>query len=46
MNQRVLLMILDGWGIAQDKSRSAIDQAKTPFIDALYKKYPHSKLEA
>ncbi len=46
MNQRVLLMILDGWGIAQDKSRSAIDQAKTPFIDALYEKYPHSKLEA
>jgi 2,3-bisphosphoglycerate-independent phosphoglycerate mutase len=25
---------------------SAIDQAKTPFINSLYQKYPHSKLEA
>jgi len=39
-------MILDGWGIAKNKSVSAIDAAYTPFIDDLYKKYPHSKLEA
>lgn len=39
-------MILDGWGIATKKSVSAIDQAKTPFINSLYQKYPHSKLEA
>ena len=39
-------MILDGWGIATNKKVSAVDQAKTPFIDSLYKKYPHSKLEA
>lgn len=39
-------MILDGWGIATDTSVSAIDQANTPFIDSLYTKYPHSKLEA
>lgn len=39
-------MILDGWGLARDKSVSAIDQAKTPRIDALFQKYAHSKLEA
>lgn len=39
-------MILDGWGIAKNKKVSAVDQAKTPFIDSLYEKYAHSKLEA
>lgn len=46
MNKKVLLMILDGWGIATNPEVSAIDKAKTPFVDSLYKKYPHSKLEA
>ncbi|MFQ3213787.1 MAG: 2,3-bisphosphoglycerate-independent phosphoglycerate mutase [Marivirga sp.] len=46
MNKKVILMILDGWGIAQDKNVSAIDKANTPFIDGLYTKYKHSKLAA
>ena len=46
MNKKVLLMILDGWGIATNKAVSAIDQAKTPFVNSLYGKYAHSKLEA
>jgi len=46
MNKKVLLMILDGWGIAKNLKVSAIDHAKTPYIKSLYKKYPHSKLEA
>lgn len=46
MNKKVLLMILDGWGIAKNKNVSAIDKANTPFIDSLYKKYNHSKLQA
>jgi 2,3-bisphosphoglycerate-independent phosphoglycerate mutase len=46
MKKKVLLMILDGWGIAKNKSVSAIDQARTPFINSLYTKYAHSKLEA
>lgn len=37
-------MILDGWGITQDPSVSAVSQASTPFIDSLYKKYPHAQL--
>lgn len=39
-------MILDGWGLAVNKKVSAIDQAKTPFINSLYSNYPHSTLEA
>lgn len=46
MNKKVLLMILDGWGIATNKAVSAIDKAKTPFVSSLYGKYPNSKLEA
>lgn len=46
MNKKVLLMILDGWGIATNPEVSAIDKAKTPFIDSLYTKYPHARLEA
>lgn len=39
-------MILDGWGIATNPEVSAIDKANTPFIDSLFVKYPHSRLEA
>lgn len=46
MNKKVLLMILDGWGIAKNKKVSAIDAAKTPFVDSLYSRFPNSKLEA
>jgi 2,3-bisphosphoglycerate-independent phosphoglycerate mutase len=46
MNKKVLLMILDGWGIATNKEVSAIDKAHTPFVDSLYKKYPNNTLEA
>jgi 2,3-bisphosphoglycerate-independent phosphoglycerate mutase len=44
MNKKVLLMILDGWGIATNPEVSAIDKAKTPFIDSLYQNYSHSTL--
>ncbi|MES2733387.1 MAG: 2,3-bisphosphoglycerate-independent phosphoglycerate mutase [Bacteroidota bacterium] len=46
MNKKVILIIMDGWGIATNPKVSAIDQAKTPFVNSLYTKYPHSKLEA
>lgn len=39
-------MILDGWGIAKNTKVSAIDHARTPYINSLYEKYPNSKLEA
>ena len=44
MHKKVILMILDGWGKSPDPKVSAIDQAKTPFISSLYKKYPNSNL--
>ncbi len=46
MSKKVILMILDGWGIATKPEVSAIDKANTPFVDSLYKKYAHSKLNA
>lgn len=46
MNKKVILMILDGWGIAKNKDVSAIDKANTPFVDSLYGKYKNSTLEA
>lgn len=45
MQKKVILLILDGWGIASDPSVSAIDQANTPFVDSLYLQYPHSRLQ-
>jgi len=42
--KRAILIILDGWGLGKDPSRSAIDQADTPFMDSLYKDYPHATL--
>ncbi len=38
------MVILDGWGHGPDPKVSAIAQANTPFVDSLYKKYPHSEL--
>ncbi len=46
MRRKVVLIILDGWGIATIPEVSAIAQAATPFIDNLYSKYPHSTLQA
>lgn len=42
--KKVILMILDGWGIAPNPNVSAVDQANTPFIDNLYSKYPNAAL--
>lgn len=44
MSKNVLLLILDGWGITQDPSVSAIAKAATPFVDSLYHKYPNAQL--
>ncbi|MCC9165441.1 2,3-bisphosphoglycerate-independent phosphoglycerate mutase [Pontibacter harenae] len=46
MDKKVLLVILDGWGIATNPEVSAIQAANTPFIDSILQNYPVSKLEA
>ena len=44
MGKKVLLMILDGWGIGKKDSSNAIYTQGSPNIDALAEKYPHSQL--
>lgn len=44
MNKKVILLILDGWGITQDPKVSAIYNAKTPYINSLYNDFPHASL--
>lgn len=46
MNKQVLLVILDGWGIATNPAVSAIERANTPFYDSIINRYPHTKLQA
>ncbi len=46
MDKKVLLMILDGWGIGKNDSTNAIYTAGQPNIDALLAKYPNSQLSA
>ena len=46
MDKRHILIILDGYGIAEDPSVSAVDQARKPFLDGLFEKYPHARLQA
>ena len=41
---KVLLTILDGWGHGDASRSNAIFNAKTPFIDSLYKKHPNSSI--
>ena len=43
---RVLLCILDGWGIASDHLYNSITQAHTPTWDYLVTQYPYTLLEA
>jgi 2,3-bisphosphoglycerate-independent phosphoglycerate mutase len=42
----LVLLILDGWGLAADGPDNAITQAQTPVWDRLWQQYPHSELAA
>jgi 2,3-bisphosphoglycerate-independent phosphoglycerate mutase len=41
----VLLVILDGWGIGPDYPGNAVLTAKTPVMDRLIARYPHTSLQ-
>ncbi|MFH5883550.1 2,3-bisphosphoglycerate-independent phosphoglycerate mutase [Halalkalibaculum sp. DA3122] len=43
---KALLVILDGYGLAENPEVSAIDKADKPFIDQLFNNNPHSTLSA
>lgn len=42
--KKVILIIMDGWGLGRVKSSDAIQHAKTPFVSSLYSKYPNTTL--
>ncbi|MEK7159812.1 MAG: 2,3-bisphosphoglycerate-independent phosphoglycerate mutase [Patescibacteria group bacterium] len=42
----VVLLILDGWGIAPPNRGNAIELAKKPNFDRLWEKFPHTTLKA
>jgi 2,3-bisphosphoglycerate-independent phosphoglycerate mutase len=44
--RKVLLVILDGWGIGREDETNPIYLAHTPFWDSLVRSYPHTQLLA
>lgn len=46
MEKKVILVILDGWGVAENPRYSAIDHANIDFYWKLWNDYPHLLLEA
>ncbi len=45
-NDLVVLVILDGWGLAPPGPGNAIELADTPVFDAFWERYPHTELAA
>lgn len=43
-NKKVILVIMDGWGLGREKSSDAIQNARVPFVSSLYKQYPNATL--
>ena len=43
-NKKVILIIMDGWGLGKVYASDAIQHAKTPFVSSLYAKYPNATL--
>lgn len=44
--RRVLLLILDGWGLREHQSGNLITEAKTENFDYLWSEFPHTMLKA
>ncbi|MBE6220158.1 MAG: 2,3-bisphosphoglycerate-independent phosphoglycerate mutase [Rikenellaceae bacterium] len=44
MDKKVLLMILDGWGIGNGTKSDVISTMKPTYISAMTEKYPHAQL--
>lgn len=41
---KVILIVMDGWGINQDYEGNAVTRASTPTFDQLWAKHPHMQL--
>lgn len=44
MSKKVLLVIMDGWGLGQVFKADAIQHAHVPFVTSLYQHYPNTTL--
>lgn len=44
MSKKVMLIIMDGWGLGKVPSSDAIAHANAPFVKSLYSKYPNTQL--
>ncbi|MEO7531789.1 MAG: 2,3-bisphosphoglycerate-independent phosphoglycerate mutase [Sediminibacterium sp.] len=44
MSKKVILVIMDGWGLGKIRSADAIQNANVPFVSSLYSKYPNTTL--
>ena len=44
MSKKVILIIMDGWGLGQVKAADAIQHANVPFVSSLYHQYPNTTL--
>jgi 2,3-bisphosphoglycerate-independent phosphoglycerate mutase len=42
--RKVILIIMDGWGLGKVASADAIQHANTPFVKSLYARYPNTTL--
>jgi 2,3-bisphosphoglycerate-independent phosphoglycerate mutase len=42
--RKVILIIMDGWGLGKVKSSDAIQNANVPFVQSLYNQYPNTTL--
>jgi 2,3-bisphosphoglycerate-independent phosphoglycerate mutase len=43
-DKRAILIIMDGWGIGDGSFSDVIANSETPFVNSLYRNYPHSWL--
>jgi 2,3-bisphosphoglycerate-independent phosphoglycerate mutase len=42
--KKVILVIMDGWGLGRQASSDAIQHARVPFVSSLYSQYPNTTL--
>src|SRR5688572_2772116 len=44
MPKKVILVIMDGWGLGKNPAADAIQHAAVPFVNSLYTTYPNTTL--
>ncbi|HEX6182076.1 MAG TPA: 2,3-bisphosphoglycerate-independent phosphoglycerate mutase, partial [Chitinophagaceae bacterium] len=44
VNKKVILVIMDGWGLGKVPSSDAIQHSNTPLVSSLYKRFPNTTL--